>query len=92
VWNTSEQLVLGYWQALGGRDVALGLLPGMRFVPARIAEEREAVDEGAVEYRVQWVGYPDTLEDTSWEKEELMEEEFAELVNEWKEGKEGREG
>ena len=84
VWNTNEQLVLDYWHALGGRDAALGLLPGMKFVPARIVEERQVANGEGVEYRVQWVGYEDSPEDTSWEGAEMMEEEFAELVNEWK--------
>jgi hypothetical protein len=58
-------LIFEYWEGQGGREKATGL---QEFHVFRILD---STNDPAT-YRVQWVGYPDTPKDTTWESKALL--------------------
>lgn len=72
-WRLQEDAVrtlYAYWRAEGGRCCALSLGPDAVYHVFRVLASR---GEGAKrQFKCQWVGYPATEQQCSWESEALV--------------------
>ncbi|KAI1758630.1 hypothetical protein GGR53DRAFT_472171 [Hypoxylon sp. FL1150] len=100
-WETEEEIQKGaeetlfaYWKAQGGRLNALFLKP--KNAPAEVYHVYKILSHnkktrGGFEFKVQWVGYPSTSNETTMEAEPKLRNIAPEALREYWNSKGGRE-